>query len=166
MTISLAVQNPNPLTPLVVYRASVTAADSTTVNPVAFTTTQQLAAPTVTGAIPVLQATGTANAFVSARLTNSADTIGLTLVGLQITQGAGATPTVTVLGAFSPEVTLAATSASLIASAGVFYTQSGIASTYGSRGSTALGAGVVTHVAWVVTTAPAHSADVYAWLSG
>lgn len=168
MAITLSVVTPSPLVTPTAYRAAVTAADSATINALAFTTTQQSAAPTVTGAIPVLPATGFPNAFVAARLANSTDTVGVTPVAINIVQGSGATPVVTVLG-FGLETTLGSCSpVALTGGAGIFYTPASISSTYGSKSGAPLGGGTVTHVAWIVTTAPtsSHSVDLYAWMSG
>jgi hypothetical protein len=134
------------------YRSAITAADSTTVNPAVFTG----------GTIPVIVATGQPNLFVTARFANSGDTIGVTPCALNI----DSTGTVTVL-ALGSEITLAA-AATPLSDGTKTYSVSGLASAYGAKSALPDGAGLVTHVAWLVTTAPTsgHSTDLYAWLSG
>lgn len=159
MTISLSVFQFTAAAPQ--YRPTITAADSVVVNPAAFTTTQQLAAPTVTGAIPVLAATGFPSLFAEARFTTAGDSIGLSPVALNIDSAAK----VTVLGIGS-ELLANASALRDLASTGKYFSQALIASSYGPRSGAAFGAGLVTHVAWLVTTAPAGSTNLYAWLSG
>lgn len=132
------------------YRAAIVATDGTTVNPALFTG----------GTVPVIPATGQPNLFAEARFTNAGDSIGLSPVALNI----DATGLVTVLG-IGAELTLTARTLR-DAVAGLYYSSAALASAYGSRSSQALGAGPVTHVAWLVTTAPAAATDIYAWLSG
>lgn len=148
----LSVIQNSTITAPVKYR-TVTTADSATLTAAVFTA----------GTIPVLPVTGTPNAFVAARLFASGDTIGVTPVALNI----AADGTITILG-FGLEVTLAAASPLVLTDGTIFYTPASIASTYGSKGSGPFAAGLVTHVAWLVTTAPtaSHSTVLFAWLSG
>lgn len=166
MAISLQTITQSPLISPTEYRTLITAVDATLVDSAAFTTTAQSASPTVTSAIPILAATGMPNAFVSARLSNASDVIGVTPVALNVTPAATGT-LVKVLG-FGYEVQLQATAPLAFQSvaASRWYTQAGLASTYGSQSAQPFAGGIVTHVAWLVTTAPAHTTDLYAWFSG
>jgi hypothetical protein len=135
------------------YRAGVTAADSTTVAPTTFTGGSP---------VPVIPATGQPNLYVTARFTANTDTIGVTPVALNIdNQG-----TVTVL-ALGIELTLSC-AATPLTDGTLYYSNSQLATAWGPRSSQSLGAGPITHVAWLVTTAPSssHATDLYAWLSG
>jgi hypothetical protein len=164
--VALTVIQNTPIAVPTKYRTAITAVDSATLNSATFTTTNQSAAPTVVAPVPVLPATGTPNAFVEARLNSNADAIGVTPVALNISIGPNGVPVVTVLG-LGLEVVLSNTSPiAFTDGAGKFYTPAGIASTYGSRGSGPFSSGIVTHVAWLVTTAPAATADLYAWQAG
>ena len=129
------------------YR-TVTTTDSTTVNAATFTG----------GTIPILPVTGMPNAFITARFTQAADSLAVTPVYLNVDQ----TGTVTILG-FGVAFTLTALTQT---DGTIYYSANAIASTYGSRSSQALGAGLITHMAWLVTTGPAASTTLYAWLSG
>lgn len=142
--------------PTAIYR-TVTAVDPTSLPSTVFTTD--------TSPIPVIAATGQPNAQFVARFTAAADTIGVTLCAINRDRSG----VVTVLG-FSSEFSLAKTNTTALDDgAPKYYSQPvSLASVYGAKSAQLMGAGPITHVALIVTTAPtsAHSTDLYFWTQG
>ena len=138
------------------YRAGVTAQDTAALAALVASVFTTGASP-----IPVIPVVGGPNVAVRAAFTNTTDTIGVTPVALQVSLVGGAAG-VFVLGIGS-EITLAAGAVTAQDVAGKTFSQTGILSPLGATGSGNFAGGPVTHLAFLVTTAPPAAADLYAW---
>jgi hypothetical protein len=140
--------------PATIYRGPLTVADTADIATLTTAVFTRASNP-----IPVVPVVGRPNVYVRAATTNTADSIGVTPVALRRDQFAGYT-----IVAVGSELTL---TSGAFSDGTLFLSPAAVFDAMGARGSQLMGGGAVTHVAFLVTTAPtaARAVTLYAWAS-